>query len=83
MGNPVFLGKTARILLNSQGTHGIHGPLTTLKVSGFPTSPWSDPTGGGLRVHETRNAPKFRQEPLGVPGPWRCPGTFDFAAEGS
>ncbi len=39
LGNPVFLGKTARILSNSQGTHGIHRPLTTLKVSGFPTSP--------------------------------------------
>ena len=37
-----------------RSTHGIHGPLTTLNVLGFPTPP-SYPTGGGLRVHETRN----------------------------
>ncbi len=30
-------------------------PLTTLNVLGFPSLPQSYPTGGGLRVHETRN----------------------------
>ena len=37
--HPVFPGKAARILLNSHGTHGIHGPFTTLNVLGFPTPP--------------------------------------------
>ncbi len=41
--------------VNGHGIHGIHGPLITLNVLGFPTSR-SYPTGGGLRVHESRKA---------------------------
>ncbi len=49
-----FRGRPLGFYMNSHGTHGIHGPLTALNVLGFPT-PRSYPTGGGLRVHETRN----------------------------
>ncbi len=50
--HPAFPGKAARILLNS---YGIHGTLTTPQCVGFPHPPRSYPTGGGLRVHETRH----------------------------